>query len=794
MNEASSVNTNTGFDYELSQFAKEIFHEVQSMVYSDEDGSTKEDKFTEHILESLTEAGETDGTRICNYIKENSRENTELKINGYAFRDEYETLDIFVTQYLDTNEPYRVKKADLNSLIKWSTNFTSRSLKGYEDQIEPSHDAFNLSKEIRAQNQKFDRVNIFILSNGIIPHDPPKNFAMKALEDISVVFHVWDIERLHRLSMSNANREPIEINILDFSEQDIPCLKMPSGNEIYDCYLAIVPGSLLATLYRNYSTRLLESNVRAFLQQTGKINKGIRDTIRTKPEMFLPYNNGLAATAQEVNSIQDKDGQLLITKINDFQIVNGGQTTASLFHTEKKYKADLSNVFVQMKLTVIKDDDEKNRIVPLISRFANSQNKVSELDLSSNNPFLQRLEELSRTTYSIDPSDRNKQSIWFFERVKGQYKEALSKEPTRGKKAAFKLKYPQNQKIIKSEVAKYMNQWKKLPFMVSRGSQKNYTEFMKTVEKEFKKNEPDRIYFEDLVACAILFRSVDKLFGRKGQNPIGDTNLKSYTVTYSISFFHFLTENKLNLGKIWNEQQVPGELLKIFRDILRFVFQHLISSKAILVSEYAKKEECWQSLIKKKNYPWNIDQFKPFLISLSDWKTRYEDASTDVESSLKYQKIQMITELGIRFWHGLFWWNKVREELSQFQINWADNIHAKMVKKKPFSEAEIDKGGEIIQFLKTKNIDFEEVKKYSNRKEGAIVETERIYNRIVIIDDSTWDTVLQIGKKTGKIDFKQESVIRTIRTRLKRKEQIDTYRLNAIDKILDSIKKFGVKV
>ncbi|MBK9765319.1 MAG: AIPR family protein [Flavobacteriales bacterium] len=241
---------------------------------------------------------------------------------------------------------------------------------------------------------------------------------------------------------------------------------MPTENDVYECYLAIVPGTLLATLYRNYGTRLLESNVRAFLQQTGKVNKGIMQTIRNAPEMFLPYNNGLAATALDVQTEVVND-HLYLTSMRDFQIVNGGQTTASLFHTEHKHKVDLSKVFVQMKLTVIKDEEKKNAAVPDIARYANSQNKVSELDLSSNNPILQKLEELSRTVYAIDQVDRSKQSIWYFEQVKGQYREALAKEPN-NRKEAFKRKYPKPQVIIKSEVAKYMNTWARLPYHVAK--------------------------------------------------------------------------------------------------------------------------------------------------------------------------------------------------------------------------------------------------------------------------------------------------------------------------------------
>ncbi|MEY5048352.1 MAG: hypothetical protein RLZZ175_1711 [Bacteroidota bacterium] len=182
---------------------------------------------------------------------------------------------------------------------------------------------------------------------------------------------------------------------------------MPNTNELYECYLALMPGSALAKLYKEHSSELLESNVRAFLGQTGKYNKGIRDTIREKPEMFLPYNNGITATAENVETIISNN-QLYLTKLLDFQIVNGGQTTASLYHTQKKYKdADLSKVFVQMKLTVIKNVEQKNIEVPNIARFANSQNKVTDLDLSSNNPFFVQLESLSRKKYVVDPNNRN---------------------------------------------------------------------------------------------------------------------------------------------------------------------------------------------------------------------------------------------------------------------------------------------------------------------------------------------------------------------------------------------------
>src|SRR5690606_8442456 len=153
---------------------------------------------------------------------------------------------------------------------------------------------YGLGRLIRDNRKEIVRVNVFVLSNGNVPHDPPKAFHLKGIDDVTFNFHVWDAERRHRLSQSKYNREPIEIDFRETLGEVIPCLAMPSQNDLYECYLAIVPGKTLATLYRNYGTRLLESNVRAFLQQTGKVNKGIRATIREQPHMFLPYNNGLA--------------------------------------------------------------------------------------------------------------------------------------------------------------------------------------------------------------------------------------------------------------------------------------------------------------------------------------------------------------------------------------------------------------------------------------------------------------------------------------------------------------------
>lgn len=787
-------NKNT--DFELELFIQNLFHEIQSLVYSDENGDSKENKFTEYVMEILTEAGETEGVRVCQYIKENKFENIEFKINGYALEEGYENIDIFISHYRDVNELYRMPKVDFDKIIKWSTGFINAALKGYLNEIEPSTEAYGLAKTLQKEKKNIIRINIFILCNGEIPHDPPTKFTLKNLDDILINFKVWDVERLHRLAQSTGNREPIEIDFEEMLGEVLPCLEMPSKNDLYECYLSIVSGTVLSGLYRNYGTRLLESNVRAFLQQTGKINRGMRDTIRKEPHMFLPYNNGLATTAQEVKTKIDANGQRVITSVKDFQIVNGGQTTASLFHTAKNklFPVDLSKVFVQMKLTVIKDEEKKNETVPFISRYANSQNKVSELDLTSNSPFLQRIEELSQTTYAIDPEDKNKQTIWFFERVKGQYKEALNKEPTVSKQNAFKLKYPRNQLIIKSEVAKYTNVWNLYPYHVSKGSQKNYTSFMRDIEVKFKKEKPSRIYWEDLVANAILFNTTDKLFGRKNQDPIGDTNIKSHTVGYCLSYFHYLTKNKLDLGKIWRTQIIDEKLQQELKRLLIKVYHFLSNLDAALISEAAKSEKTWSLLKETKDFSLNMDIIKPYLISEEDYKARYELNVDEVSETKRYETMEKITSLGLPFWDGLCLYMIRQDCLSAVEQNYVFNIKGKLSRNGNLTDIEIERGGLIIDKLNDQNIDFENIRKLSKVSEKELIDPIVIYNRLKLVDNETWKNVIGLGEKTGKLSFKEISVIKTVMLKLKKQENIDLKRLQIVNDALNKMKKFGIKI
>lgn len=783
-------------DYELSNYIRSIYNEVDSILETDREGASSENVFTDHILEILADAGETDSPIRCRYERENRNGNTVVKINGYALDENQETLDLFITHYEHAPQAYRLSKADFDKLLKWPANFANMALKGYETDIEPSaSEVLALARLIRKHHKDFIRLNIFLISNGAIPHTPPKNTKPKGFDDLTINYHIWDIERLHRLDQSTNNRDPIEIDILELSGSPIPCLTMPTENDLYECYLAILPGKLLATLYRNYGTRLLESNVRAFLQQTGKVNKGIMRTIREFPEMFLPYNNGLAATAIDVRTT-DSAGQRYITGIRDFQIVNGGQTTASLFHTEHKYKVSLDKVFVQLKLTVIKDEDQKNKAVPEIARYANSQNKVSELDLTSNNLILQKLEELSRTVYAIDPEDRNKQTVWYFERVKGQYREALAKEPNT-RKEAFKRKFPKEQVIIKSEVAKYMNTWNQLPFHVVKGAEKNYMIYLKSTSEEFKKTLPGRVYWEDIVANAILFRETDKLFGRKGRNAIGDTNIKAPTVTYTLAYLHHVTGNLLDLGAIWRNQSLPNALKEELSKGLHFVYSFLNTLPDSLISEAAKYERTWEALKQQKAHPFDMAAIAPFLTTEMERRARSAQADADSDKARTHSRLQRITDMGTRFWNGLSI-HAIRNDLfTVHQRGYIMNIANKLLRNgTDLTARDVEKGNAILDEFETMGLNVEDIRALSTHEEKRLIDPEQIMQRFIAVPDNEWQRILDLGEQTKRLTYRETQAIKEVRLYLKSKskEIFPVNKLMVVEGAVNKLKSFGVKI
>ena len=682
---------------ELKRFYNSINQEIKSTQIATEEGGTLEQFFTQLATDLLAGAGETENVRVS-YDEKALGTKFQHKINAYSISDNYETIDLFVTIYKGSDDIVRVSKDEVETASKRIANFFKKGLlKEYANEIEESSQIFDFAHTLsNADELKINlvRVNAIILTDGSYMGDIPKEIS---ISDYPIYFRVIDINYL--LQIDEKSHLPIEI---DFKEEgfDVPCILAPNDNDKYLSYLAIIPGEALANIYERFGSRLLEQNVRSFLQFKGNVNKGIRNTILKEPQMFLAFNNGLAATAEEVTLYKEENGHgIYISKVKDFQIVNGGQTTASIYHTYKKDKGvDIKNIFVQVKLTVIKNSDFFSDIVSRISEYANTQNKVSIADLSSNRPFHIRLEKLSRSILTPFDNSTGKKTRWFYERSRGQYRNARFKEGSNlTRRKSFDISNPKNQVVSKEELAKYMNSYqevydgKKLiigPYIVVRGNQKNYISFLNSITDE----NIDNIFFEDAIAKAILFKSAEKIYGVK-PNSIGD--LRYITVPYTISLLGILSNNKLDLFKIWNTQKLSKELTSLLKDLM-ILCENFIKEKApgSLYGEWAKKQECWESL---KDYIKDFDIGIPKGdLSTGTNLKRVRVSETDIDNCYYKEIESAVMNISAEKWKEIYLYCKENEDIPEYFTNTAHSLGRKLKESIRPTSKEIIMANELL--------------------------------------------------------------------------------------------------
>lgn len=645
---------------DIKKYYQQLCQEITSRQLANEEGDSQEQTFTRFFLDLLSEAGETENTTVAYDEKDFGTKKTH-KINGYAISDNYETVDLFITIYRPEEEIPIIYKKDIDQAVTRITNFFRKATyNNYEDDVAESSPIFEFAHTLGSYQELKDnlvRVNAFILTNGEYKGEIPQS---TSLNGNKIFYRILDINYLFQVS--EASHVPIEI---DFDEEKamVPCLPASTDNEEYQAYVAIIPGTCLASLYERFGSRLLEQNVRSFLQFNGKINKGIRETIKTEPHMFFAYNNGLAATADHIEL--DESGHF-ISRINNLQIVNGGQTTASIYYTQKKDKADISRIYVQMKISVIKKQEQFSEIVSRISKYANTQNKVNDADFTANNQALIEFEKLSRYILTPMSSDSPLQTFWFFERARGQYKTLRQKEGfTKSRQDAFDKKYPKGQVLTKTDIAKYLNAYeevyegKKLvigPHIVARGNEKNYARFINNNLPENLK-KINNVYFEDTIAKAILFKTADKRYGTKASDVhIGE--LKNVTVPYTIALLTRITDGKLDLYKIWKAQQLSPALSDFIFDLMiqvnEFIIKNSVGSHYI---EWAKKEECWDK-VKGHTFAYDLAQIKDDLIDSSNPPARRVTGEDQSGNGTYEHEMGIIRSIPPSLWNKIADWGQ----------------------------------------------------------------------------------------------------------------------------------------
>lgn len=558
---------------------------------------------------------------------------------------------LFITDFRFSNELETLSNSEVLRDFKRLEKFLTESLKlDFQSYLEESSPGYELARELYRLNQSklISSVHFFLITNAQLSKRVLK-LNKKNIEGFDCNYAIWDISRLYRLELSGKVREDIVIDFKEFIAEGIPCLPAFTGSDEFASYLLVMPGLILANLYDKFGERLLEQNVRTFLQFRGNVNKGIRNTIQNEPEMFFAYNNGLTTTAE---SVQTNITHNKILSVKNLQIVNGGQTTASIFTAAKKNKADLSKVYVQVKLTIIQPEKVES-VVPRISEYANTQNKVSAADFFSNHPFHLRIEEFSRRIWAPSPQGGLRESHWFYERARGQFANAQA-NLSQSKKNEFLNKNPRSQMFTKTDLAKFEYSIARQPHVVSMGAQKNFAKFANEIGQRWDNNEKlfNELYFQNIIAKAILFRFLDKNIMK--QNWYG--GYKANIVTYSLSKFSDMilkTGKYLNYQQIWKDQKLSPSIEDQLLVISELVNKHIQDTPEGItnVTEWCKKEICWKKL---QETPLSLNQeVESNLIDGEEEKSQKSDAEKKqkIDNGIFTQKY--VLAKGTNYWKQL---------------------------------------------------------------------------------------------------------------------------------------------
>lgn len=571
---------------------KEFLRETQATIRSQiRDGALYEELvFAGIVMDHMSEIGMTFEPVECHY--EGKVGNANLRLSGYSVSEDTDQLDLFVSLYDGVDVPTPVPDSDTKTAAEQCLRFLALCAEGkMASKLDPSSDVRSLAETLQSIYNDLEQIRVYVITDKVAKS---KSFKTRDIGGKAVRLEVMDIERLHRHWSEGKPRDELVVDFNEVSGAPLPCVFVPGSNDDYDYALTAIPGEALRLLYEKFGSRLLEANVRSFLSVKGKgVNAGIQTTLRSAPERFMAYNNGIVIVADEMRLGKPGDGSAGIAWLKGVQIVNGGQTTASLYFTKKKYPdTDLRPVRVPAKIIVMRSQDptKEEALISDISRFANSQNAVRQSDLSANKPFHVEIEKLSRSVYCPDGV-----SQWFYERAAGSYNTLLTREGTTPTKLkALKDAIPSARRITKTDLAKYLSAWDRKPDIVSLGSQKNFDRFMAGLTPSDGQEVPlpTVAEFKAMIAKTKIYRDAQKHL--RPMFPAFQANVTAYTVA-------LLSQNlgsRIDLDRIWTKQAVSQELLSQIAVWANEVNDTLhATAGGRMVSEWAKKPECKEAVM-----------------------------------------------------------------------------------------------------------------------------------------------------------------------------------------------------
>lgn len=576
-------------DAPLDAFARELSVDVEEAVQADSAEPYSEIQFTRLILDELADRNVFENPIPLTQGGEGRFGRAQYKITGFEFSDDEERLLLVTTIHTGECPPRAVPRETVLTTIERAIRFFDASCKGLHTKIEPANtDASDLARRIYDGHLGIRVLRIVVISDGLLA-----NFSRELgdrLGETRVVAELYGIEQLYRILGEGETRADITVDVVQSAGAPIPCLAVGAPSSEFDTYLAAIPAILLADAYERFGTRLLELNVRAFLGVRGRksVNAGLRRTLLNEPHHFLAYNNGIVATVDDIETVLLPDGGHAITRLAGLQIVNGGQTTASIHRARRQDSARLDGILVPAK--IIRVDGEKlGEMVGAISRSANSQNTVQPADFSANDPFHVTVEQLANNTWIPGGTGR-----WFYERARGSYGAAETKASySKLQQRKFRAETPKQRRFSKTDLAKTLNIWAGRPDLVSYGNQKNFQHFMQQLKQDHPGGfVPDSAWYRHFIAKTLLFRAVQDVV-KSLKFPAYQANITAYTA----ALLAHRCDRRLDYEHVWNRQGVSQELKAMVAEWARVIDAELRRTAGMkMPTEWSKRADCWLAL------------------------------------------------------------------------------------------------------------------------------------------------------------------------------------------------------
>ena len=656
---------------DIEEYRKQFIDDIRNDASLE--STDPESYFIERVLSDLEGIGALNDPIPMSVEIRNARRQI-LAFDGYSYDEADGALVLIISEFSNQRDSVpTLTNTRIDELLSYMQRFIEESVNGnIRNFCDDSNPAVNIANEFKKKigkgmtSTEILRFKFIIISNYTLSKQV-KNLSQPDFLGRPVDLNVWTLERFFQTFISNSS-EILEIETCDFGCEGIPCLKADLGGQSnYDAYLGIIPGKFLADIYLKYGSKLLQGNVRAFLSFRGNVNKGIRTSIMKEPENFFTYNNGIAIVARAVRFSPDR------TKIQffkDLQIINGGQTTASLASAiiKKEAPKGMDRLYVPMKLTVLNVDDDMseeqvqhyNDLTKTISECANSQNAVKPADFFSNHPFHVKMEQLSRRVMAPPVDGNPYQTVWFYERSRGKWEQEQMKMNSH-QRDLFKEKNPKSQLITKEKLAKCFNAILMHPDQVCKSSADNFKIFAPYIDEIYENNR-DSIndeFFKKSVCSIIIFDTLDRLINKEDWYPKGGN--KAQITPYTISKLMTLLPKEYDLDwvSIWNKQTLYPTLATELLRLAYFTHQYLEEKAAGgLVRSLARLVGTWNDF---KAIDFKLsEEFLHSLISKGETRDTEQAARRAHRFNSKIDASVEIFKLGSAYWMNIY--NVLKEE------------------------------------------------------------------------------------------------------------------------------------